>query len=268
MAAVTATIADQNFLSLGVKSMTLGGERTGEGAKYVEWVPASPTDARFVTDGMIKHARGAGQVAILMEPYPLHPEDYHIAWERRHQFEAVLAHSTATAWGARWYPWGGSWIKPEHWGLHEKTKDISIIAGAKDSLPGHKLRRAIVETFGDRMDVYEGNYDKMQTMAPYRYSIIVENVRADGFWSEKLIDCVSVGTIPVYWGGDITNSGLMDFGMVKFETLTDMEGKLRWCTPEAYDGSFLFLERNLNVVRSLSHAAEDHILELYPELFQ
>lgn len=260
------TICDENFLPFGARAMGLDGERLGEPPASFEWEPAPVNTARFVTDGQIRNARGRGQVAWLLEPPALHPENYQIAWERRHEFDAVLAHSEAWLWGARWYPHGGSRIKPENWGLHWKTKNISMICGPKESMPGHKFRLWLAENMGGEVDIYHDNPDKLETLAPYRYSIVIENERSAGFFTEKLVDCVSVGTIPIYWGAE---AGMHHFlsGSVFPEVLPHTIAVfLKGATPELYDRHLYRLKIDLARCAEVA-CAEDWIYKKYPELF-
>ena len=34
----------------------------------------------------------------------------------------------------------------------------------------------------------------------HRYHIVIENVRSDYYFSEKLVTAVAAGCVPVYWG--------------------------------------------------------------------
>jgi len=83
----------------------------------------------------------------------------------------------------------------------------SLISSAKRSQPGHRLRHAVVDwaraTCAD-IDVMGMGYspfaDKAEGLAPYRYSVVIENVREPGYFSEKLVDALLCGTVPIYWG--------------------------------------------------------------------
>jgi hypothetical protein len=49
--------------------------------------------------------------------------------------------------------------------------------------------------------VYKGPLDtKWETMSNYDFTLCFENVRARGWLTEKLFECLRVGTIPIYWG--------------------------------------------------------------------
>lgn len=214
-------IADSLFIG-HQRAAFLGGENGDVAPDHFSWQSApffeSSLRARFVTDSEIKWTSpldSTKTVAWLLEPFLLHPENY---WEAaRKPFRAVL---TSNRWfadnfayrGWRWVPHGGSWIAPEHWGIKPKTKKVSMLMSEKDTMPGHRLRHEIARRFGDRIDVLgtggpDGKYiPAIDAYAPYEFSIIVENERTPGYFTEKLIDCLSQGTVPIYWGApDITN---------------------------------------------------------------
>jgi len=104
------------------------------------------------------------------------------------------------------------WIKPRYEDFEiEKTKLCSIIASPKNYAYGHKLRHAVVEQFGDKIDVFGGannspriqgidQWDKSPGLIPYMFSFVIENDRYPTYYTEKLTDCFMTGTIPIYWG--------------------------------------------------------------------
>ncbi|HAW46547.1 MAG TPA: hypothetical protein DCX34_04820 [Roseovarius sp.] len=105
------------------------------------------------------------------------------------------------------FPMGGTWVP--HWRdvSCEKRAMCSLIASAKRSQPGHRLRHAVVDWVREaRTDVevmgmgYRPFSEKAEGLAPYRYSVVIENVREPGYFSEKLVDALLCGTVPIYWG--------------------------------------------------------------------
>jgi hypothetical protein len=41
---------------------------------------------------------------------------------------------------------------------------------------------------------------KADGLAPYRYSVVIENVREASYFTEKLVDAVLCRCVPIYWG--------------------------------------------------------------------
>ncbi|GAG39815.1 unnamed protein product, partial [marine sediment metagenome] len=68
---------------------------------------------------------------------------------------------------------------------------------------------------------------KVTALAPYRFSIVVESVRMPGYFSEKLIDCLSVGTTPIYYGAPDIATWFPNLAIVQFKTGADLKMILR-----------------------------------------
>ena len=88
----------------------------------------------------------------------------------------------------------------------EKTAQLSTITSNQDWLEGHRRRYHFVselrktlefDWFGRGVRPLE---DKWDGLAPYRYSLAIENFSSDYYWTEKLIDCFLCWTIPIYYG--------------------------------------------------------------------
>lgn len=218
------TISDSSFLQY-TKSFSVGGTNSETEPAFFEWEMADPQEARFVTDAMLKHAKGKGQVALLLESFFLHPEDYITAMQK--PFDFVLTHNAYFAKNKGWlyYAKGGSWIDHAAWGQREKNRKCSILLSPKNTMPGHKLANIIAKEFGHNIDVFglHGTATKMEALADYQYSVVIEAERTEGFFSEKLIDCISVGTIPIYWGDPSISKIFNMDGILAFDDLDDFE---------------------------------------------
>ena len=104
-------------------------------------------------------------------------------------------------------PFGSTWV-PEWRDLDvTKSRMLSLIASSKRDLPGHVLRHQIVEWVREKrldMDVMGRGYKpfdaKSDGLAPYRFSVVIENVQEPNYFSEKLLDAILCETVPIYWG--------------------------------------------------------------------
>jgi hypothetical protein len=194
--------------------------------KYFRWVRTDQqvSNMIFITESMIEQVDSfpeAVKIAWLIEPMSIDSKGYDYVRRNLNKFTFVLSHS----WPfidylnqhpqnqhydyqkVHWFPFGGCWIKPEDRNTgHYKNKRISIIASDKKETRGHQLRHEIIAEFRDKyqIDVYGRGYnpvkDKLEALGGYHYSIVVENERTEGFFTEKLIDCFMTGTMPIYWG--------------------------------------------------------------------
>jgi hypothetical protein len=175
--------------------------------------------------------------------------------------------------GKKWlyYPLGGSWIAEKDWGIHIKTRDVSIIGTDKHGAEGHKLRHAIIDRFKDRLGVWGRGYNPMQSkyeaLATYRYSIVVESIRMDDYFSEKLIDCLSVGTIPIYWGSPSVYVRFNPHGIIPFDNVDQLAYILEQQADRNYfDENRLYIQEN--VISAMQYmCAEDWIHKNYAFLF-
>lgn len=89
-----------------------------------------------------------------------------------------------------------------------KSKTISWIAGDARDLPGHIKRWALlnfirqdntldIDLFGRAVQFIE---DKWDGLAPYKYSLAIENSSSPDYWTEKISDCFLAWTVPIYYG--------------------------------------------------------------------
>lgn len=94
-----------------------------------------------------------------------------------------------------------------------KERTISIVSSDLTILPGQKKRFAFVNKmighFKDKVDVYGRGFNpidnKWDALAPYKYSIAIENNVVSGYFTEKITECFLSHTLPVYYGApDIT----------------------------------------------------------------
>ena len=268
------TISDCGFMP-GGKSQSLDGGNFGLGPEHFEWELADPKNARFVTDSMIKHARGPGQVAWFSETFLLHPENYLKAMQM--DFDFILCQNWYLVENLKhrnwlWVPKGGSWIDINHWGVQEKTREVSLILSEKKSMVGHRMRHEVAEKYGNLIDDVFG-YDrnrvtKWDGLAKYKYSIVIQPERCDYYFNEALIDCLSVGTVPIYWGCPSIGEFFDERGMEQAGTVEDIGRILtdireeRIVPPERE-----ILERNM-IFAQQYRCAEDWIWNKYPFLFE
>lgn len=105
-------------------------------------------------------------------------------------------------------PHGGTWLRTEDIGLHDKTKNLSFIYSDKQWNLGHRIRHTFANFLKDKnykVDHFGSGSNKpieykIEGLKNYRFSIVMENSIQDDYFTEKIIDCFLSGTIPIYWG--------------------------------------------------------------------
>ncbi|TWU05956.1 glycosyltransferase family 10 domain-containing protein [Stieleria varia] len=136
----------------------------------------------------------------------------------------------------------------------EKVKHVSFMgsiqhtdSGAysfRRSVAQHALERSDVDCFGKGIKEVGG---KEEAIAPYRFSIAMENAASDFYFSEKLIDCLLVDTIPIYYGCDGIGKLFDQRGLLCFSTLDELEQILSRVNSELYDHLKPFALKNKEI---------------------
>ena len=183
---------------------------------------------QFLTPNNIKSRYKIGW---LLETREINPTSYTQFESYMNSFDFVLTHDKELL---SKYPektkftiFGGTWIKTNNYGLHSKNKSISMIYSNKTLLKGHRLRHEIANTV-QGIDLYGKGTTrpikyKEEALLDYRYSIVIENSKTDNYFTEKLIDCLLVGTIPIYWGCPNIDQFFDTEGMILINSLEDLQ---------------------------------------------
>lgn len=170
----------------------------------------------------LRHRRYPCPVMFLVEPPVITPTLYYNEdgrpEERRHDvrcaavrdlFDYILTYDMEVVAldpaKCRYHPHGGCWIMPEDRRIYPKTKGISLLASDKQGTAGQKLRHEIAAKYAGRIDLF-GNVvgrpieSKLEALRDYRFTVVIENCAMDNYFSEKLIDPLVCGTVPIYHG--------------------------------------------------------------------
>ncbi len=93
-----------------------------------------------------------------------------------------------------------------HAPVPDKPYPLSWVTSSKHHRPGHKSRLAFLDRLADAAEFdllgreFRPIEDKWDGLAPYRYSLAVENFSGPYYWTEKLADCFLAWTMPIYFG--------------------------------------------------------------------
>lgn len=160
----------------------------------------------------------------------------------------------------QFYAHGDCWL--ENITNFEKTKLLSIIASEKNIAPGHKLRHEIINKFRDKIDLYGKGYNPIDTkepaLAPYKFSLIIENSQEDYYFTEKLIDCLRCKTVPIYWGCPSINNFFNGNGILHINSINDFEKILPCINNKTYDNLKTYIDANYK----LSFLYDTHFTQL------
>ena len=261
-------------------AMGAAGENSNVAPKYFEWCRnACDSVTTFYTDAHLMKAVQdfrPRRVALLIEPPSHSNTHYEIAVKHRESFHAILTFDARLLslgdTRFKFYPHGRSWIDRSKWGAHPKTKSVCMIASSKNTAIGHRLRHEIARKFGTRfgIDLYGTGYNpvdsKVEALKDYRYAIIVESIRMDYYFTEKLVDALSMGTVPIFYGAPSVGDFFHEKGIIPFKTIAELEGILESVAPADYAARLEAVKANVEKCADYA-VPEDWMFEHYPELF-
>ena len=161
-----------------------------------------------------------------------------------HRLLAALPNGERYLFGSTWVP---NWKDIDT----RKTRMLSLIASSKKHLEGHKLRHTVTDWIraeGIEADILGRGYapieHKADGLAPYRYSVIIENVREPGYFSEKLIDSLLCETVPIYWGAQDIAATFDRRGMLICQSFDEIKEAIRSISEKDYTSRLEFIAKN------------------------
>jgi hypothetical protein len=255
------------------------GENTGRHPKHFQWdTTPGEADIKVWTDirlrevyDEIRECRHCYNVALLVEPRVVAEKSYDTLLGMYGDFDTVLTHDSdiiSCVYNSKFYPFGGSWIK--EWGVFPKHQLVSMVVGEKTNTKGQRLRHEVAERFKSKLDLFGKPYTdylprKAPMLKPYYYSVVIENCRQNWFFSEKLIDCLSQGTIPIYWGCPDIGRFFDERGILTFQDADELEEILMGATISRYSYLRNIVRDNMEEARRYA-CAEDSIGKHHPGL--
>jgi hypothetical protein len=206
---------------------------------------------------MVDSCKEKIKILLILECPSINPDIYKKITQPKYysKFDYILTHSKVLQEINREkfvpYIFGGCWIYENDRKIYNKSKDVSIIASLKRETEGHKLRHEAIEKYGSSIDgVYGNGYkfvqNKIEALADYRYSIVIENdnTSGGGWATEKIIDCFMTGTIPIYWGTSDIGDYFNRLGIIQFSNIDELGLALNIATPEFYESRLDSIQDN------------------------
>ncbi len=240
--------------------------------------PPSPDSVIFYTNSELEHAgnhRARRKVAFMLETRFVAWWTYEYVESHLQDFDAVLTYDRELLekypGKCVFYPHGGCSIAPQDRKVYDKTKLASFWASVRKTAPGHFARHEFYELYSDsepnwtdpyRQDVHVDcfgqlphNYAEtmLDCLRDYRFQIVMENNISDTYFTEKLIDCLATGTIPIYRGTRRLGEFFDTDAIIYFDTMEELFELLPSLSPELY-------ESKIAAVHSNAAAAEQYVL--------
>lgn len=251
--------------------------------KYFEWsrdkIP-NDCEAIWFTDAEIlkhKDVDHPQKIAWLIETNAVEPGLYNYVLNNTNSFQFVLTHNKLflEKLGDKglFYPFGGCWIKEEDQDIHQKFnfRKPSIIASAKQMTRGHQLRHEIIREMPENLELYGHGYNpidyKLDALAPYAFSVTIENSRE--WFTEKLIDCLRTGTVPIYYGQVKLHEYFDTRGILICDNIEKLKETIKLVASDGfaiYKEMLPYITKNFHLAEQY-RVAEDWIFNHYQFLF-
>lgn len=167
------------------------------------------------------------QIAVLLEPRSMIKDAYEFMEIHSDNFRYVFTHDSLILNypNAHEVNWGNVWLTTDS----EKTKDISICTSYKNWCPLHDARLFIANYYSNRpeVDVFFGDWNSKPIEAKdylehYKFSIVIENDIDDYWYTEKILNCFSTKTVPIYVGARKISERFNPAGIINLDDWNDI----------------------------------------------
>jgi hypothetical protein len=155
-------------------------------------------------------------------------------------------------------PFGHSWLKPDQYEVnHSKSLQVSHLCGNLLKSYGHQMRHELMareneikiptnfyQTIGDRHNIEDARKGKETVFKNSMFGAVIENFSHRGFFTEKILDCFLLKTIPIYWGCTNINEFFNKEGLIEFGNIDDFIYLSNILTEEYYNSKKDAIEEN------------------------
>ncbi len=158
----------------------------------------------------------------------------------------------------------------------DKKLEVSYLAGIKNLVEGHRLRQDIykikdkinipkkwfhvMEDFdwdkykkdgNGRPDQHIAAIAKQKLYNESMFSVVVENVNHNNWYTEKISDCFNTKTVPIYWGcPNISDWGYDARGIIRFNSIDELPKIVNNLTEETYNNMKPYIDHNYKVAQN------------------
>ena len=137
---------------------------------------------------------------------------------------------------AIYQPFGHTWLKPDQYEKeHDKKYQLSHLCGKLNKTYGHSLRHEVLarqnelsiplkfyDVYGDRSNIEDARLGKEFIFGDSQFGVVIENTSHRGYFTEKILDCFLLKTIPIYWGCSNIGDYFDIDGIITFNNVDDL----------------------------------------------
>lgn len=152
------------------------------------------------------------------------------------------------------FPFGGRMV--ESLITYPKKDKVTFLCGHKDYLPGHILRHNILRRQSELdckldLEFYLNIPRKHDVFKDSKFSIVIENSQNKNYFTEKIVDCILLKTIPIYWGCPNISEFFDMRGVIQFNQYMELVDILHVLNGSYYDNNIESV--NENFIRAMNY---------------
>jgi hypothetical protein len=131
----------------------------------------------------------------------------------------------------------------------------------KNDLEGHNLRHKLISL--DKSHTHKlltplgrayKQFDHIvNALAPFRYSVIIENCIEPHYFTEKILNCLACKTIPIYWGHESVKQYFDTSNWLFFNDLEDGYEKIKFASSGEHIVSYDKIHENYIQTKSYNN---------------
>lgn len=215
----------------------------------------------FMFSDVVDKVKTKYKIGWILEAPVIKPQIYNDVKQVEHKFDFIMCYDQRLTKNPKYklISAASCWFLDNEIGLFTKTKMCSHIVTNKFQAEGHKLRHIIADQY-KTIDVFRTPFDKNEAHQRYRYTIIVENCRVPGYFTEKIVDCIMMGTIPIYWGDPLIGKWFDINGIITFNTVEEL--KNLELSEYDYVKRYQHVVNNYNICKDKYMSVDDGIADL------
>lgn len=192
----------------------------------------------FVDDVPTQEELSSLNILVLQEPneyFGLHD----FALENKHVFNLILTWDDKLlnqCENSMLMLFGHTWFKSNQYEKdHTKKFQTSHLCGKLLKTYGHSLRHELLnrqneiktpikffDVYGDRYDIENARKGKEEVFGDSMFGVAIENTSHRGYFTEKILDCFLLKTIPIYWGCSNIEDYFNKEGIIRVDNVDDM----------------------------------------------
>jgi hypothetical protein len=226
----------------------------------------------MIFDPIVDQVKSKLKIAWLMEPPAIHPWAYADIINIENKFDYILTFEPNLLKRSNKYIKyivGQSRVPEDLINFYPKTKKISLISSGKRMSNGHILRGDVVNALHSKHNfdlwgyAYKSFESKLEPLRDYQFSIAIMNSSMDNYFTEVLLDCFRLRTVPIFWGCPNIGEYFDINGMEIFNTIEELDNILSNLKP--YEHYEKFIDINIEESRKYINT-DDYIAEIFKQL--